>query len=479
MIFIFEIVIINVTNGGDDAGLITFQDFEYAKSMPGFDLGSWVYSTIEAHRATEEYKTAITADLYDRQKNKTINEYIKQFYSLSGMPVEDFTASNNKLASNFFRRLNKQRCTYSLGNGVSFANDPDGNLKESLGESFDKVIFDAAYKALIHGRAFLFWNVNRLYMFPVTEFVPLPDENNNMLRAGIRFWRIDSTKPMVAVLYEEDGFTVFHTVRRQDNRDGKMRVTLEIENEKRAYKQTILKNAVGDESIAMTENYSALPIVTLWGSELHQSTLVGMQSQIDSFDLIRSGFANDLTDCSEIYWLIENCGGMTEKDLARVRDRLKLNHIGEVSTGDGASIKPYTQEIPYQARKTYLDDIRTGIYEDFGGLDVHQVSADSTNDHLEAAYQPLDENADDFEYQLIECIQQILLIADKDVDTPVFKRNRISNVKEQVEIVLSEADYLDDETVLRKLPNITIDEVAEILKRKDAEDYSRFGGEEV
>ena len=122
-----------------------------------------------------------------------------------------------------------------------------------------------------------------------------------------------------------------------------------------------------------------------------------------------------------------------------------------------------------------MDDIRAGIYEDFGGLDVHQVQANSTNDHLEAAYQPMDENADDFEYQCIEFVQQILVIAGLEKDTPIFKRNRISNQREQVDMVIAEADYLDTETVLNKLPNITPDEVKEILARKDKEDRDRFG----
>ena len=86
----------------------------------------------------------------------------------------------------------------------------------------------------------------------------------------------------------------------------------------------------------------------------------------------------------------------------------------------------------------------------------------------------MDENADDFEYQCIEFIQQILVIAGLEPDTPVFKRNRISNTKEQVDIVLSESDYLDEETILNKLPNITPDEVVEILKRKDREDAKRM-----
>ena len=118
--------------------------------------------------------------------------------------------------------------------------------------------------------------------------------------------------------------------------------------------------------------------------------------------------------------------------------------------------------------------MRSGIYEDFGALDVHEVHADSTNDHLEAAYQPMDENADDFEYQCIEFVQQILVVAGFEEDTPIFKRNRISNTKEQVDMVLAEAEYLDEETVLNKLPNITPDEVKEILARKDKEDQERM-----
>jgi hypothetical protein len=198
-----------------------------------------------------------------------------------------------------------------------------------------------------------------------------------------------------------------------------------------------------------------------------------MKELIDSFDLIRSGFANDLTDCAQIYWILENCSGMSDADLARFRDRLKINHIAVADT-ENSRVTPYTQDVPYSARKEYLDEIRSGIYEDFGGLDVHAVDAASTNDHLEAAYQPLDEEADDFEYQIIEFIQQILLLVGV-VDTPIFKRNRISNQKETVEMVMMEADYLDDETVLRKLPNITVDEVSNILMKKDLQNQENSG----
>lgn len=438
--------------------MVTFQDFQKATDKTAF-----VAYAIAQHKGEDAYKIAVDADLYDRQKNVTINEYVQRMFTMTGVAVEDFTASNNKISSNFFHRLNTQRCTYSLGNGVTFADDKDGEIKSKLGIKFDTDLFNAGYYALIHGVCFGFWNSNRLYVFPLTEFVPMWDEVDGTLKAGIRFWQISKDKPMSAVLYELDGYTRYTSYD-----DEKGQTSLREEEPKRAYKIKIAHTDAGDDEVVGAENYSSLPVVPLWGSRLRQSTLVGMRQSIDSYDLIRSGFANDLTDCAEIYWMISNCGGMSDEDLQRFRDRMKINHIVEVPEDAGASVTPYTQDIPYNARQVYLDMIRSGIYEDFGGLDVHSVEAGSTNDHLDAAYQPMDENADDFEYQIIEFVQQILALLGIE-NTPVFKRNRISNVKEQVELVLMESDYLDDETILNKLPNITPDEVEKIRQSKEAE----------
>lgn len=452
--------------------MITFQDFEEA-----VDKKAFIIDAIARHQVDPFTQTALVADLYDKQRNKTINEYIKVIFNLFGQSMEDFTATNNKIASNFFHRLNKQRCTYSLGNGITFASaervkQPDGSyitqdtVKDRLGVQFDTDLSKLCYKGLIHGVCFGFWDLDKLHVFPVTQFVPLWDETTGKLRAGIRYWRLHPEKPLIVVLYEEDGYTKY----KAESDHGELVET----QAKRAYITKVQKTEADGVISEESGNYSTLPVIPFWGSNLKQSTLIGMREKIDSFDLIRSGFANDLQDCSQIYWIIENCGGMSDADMARFRDRLKLHHIAGIqNASDGAKAVPYTQEIPYQARKTYLDDIRAGIYEDFGGLDVHTVAAGATNDHIDAAYQPMDEEADDFEYQIIEFIQQLLALLEIE-DTPIFKRNRISNQKEQVEMVMMEANYLDEETILRKLPNISPDEVEQILMRKTEEGMSMF-----
>ena len=111
--------------------------------------------------------------------------------------------------------------------------------------------------------------------------------------------------------------------------------------------------------------------------------------------------------------------------------------------------------------------LRRDIYNDFGALDVSTISsAAKTATEINAAYQPLDENADDFEYQIIDAVQAMLRLIGVE-DTPQFKRNRIANQLEQVQMLDMEAGMvsLDDETLLNKFPNFTPEDVQEALDR--------------
>lgn len=432
--------------------MFTFQDFEKET-----DRASFIARLIRDHEASELVKTARTADEYDHQRNTLIRNFVQMLYTASGAQMENVVASNNKRASNLFRRLNVQRCTYSLGNGITFTEE---ETKKKLGEdTFDTRLKEAAYRALIHGVSFMFLNIDTVHVFPVTEFAPLYDEMTGKLRAGVRYWRIAHDRPGMATLYEEDGYTVYVAEKGDEYRE---------KEEKRAYKLD-LKKAPADAvaTIVGEENYSALPIVPLWGSELKQSTLVGMKDGIDNYDLISNGWCNDIRDCAQVYWLLENYGGMKAADKAQLRSDLLYHHMAVVDTQDGGKVTPYTQDIPYAAREAYLNMLRRDIYSDFGALDVSTISsAAKTATEINAAYQPLDENADDFEYQIIDAVQAMLRLIGVE-DTPQFKRNRIANQLEQVQMLDMEAGMvsLDDETLLNKFPNFTPEEVQEALDR--------------
>ena len=360
---------------------------------------------------------------------------------------------------------------YSLGKGVSFVDCKDESgedtTKERLGPRFDDDVKAIGLYALIHGVSFPFWNLDHVDVFTAEQFAPVWDEVSGALVAGVRFWRVSPYHPWNATLYEEDGYTQMAA---GDAGSLGFRVT----EPKRAYKVTYREVPADGLALAVdSENYSRLPIVPVWGSDAHQSTLVGMREGIDAYDLIKSGLANDVRDCAQVYWLVSGAAGMSDKDLDEWRARLSLTHIASVEAEDGQGVEPYTQEVPVASRREVLAQIKADVYEDFGALDVHTVAAGATNDHIDAAYQPMDEEADEFERHMREGIMDLLALQGI-VDTPVFTRNRISNVKEQVEIVALEAEWLDDETILRKLPNVTPDEVAKILAKRSEEDADRM-----
>lgn len=468
------------------AFLPTYQDYEKAN-----DTSTFISDAINRHKTSDAYDIALVADEYDAQRNITVNEYARLLYSMRSevkedgtvksyaARTEDFTASNNKLASNFFHRLVTQRVQYSFGNGVSFVQPNENTLedvtKKALGEGFDECISDAATYAVLHGVSFVFWNVDKAHVFKFTEFVPLWDEFTGELRAGIRFWRLDSSKPISATFYREDGYSQWRS-----GADGKFMPLDKNGSETNAevvmaYKTTVAYVPADGESVIVgEENYGSLPIIPMWASRLKQSALVGMRAHIDAYDLVKSGFANDLQDCATVYWIVKNAMGMSNSELAEFRDRLKLEHIAKVDGMDGAEAVPYTQEIPYQARQALLKELRDGLYEDFGALDVHTVAAGATNDHIDAAYQPMDENASEIERWAAKCIRRLLDFAIEGSDEPIFTRQRISNQKEQVDMVVQEAQWLDTRTILQLLPNISPDQVSAILEAIDSENMARF-----
>lgn len=446
--------------------MLTYQD--YLEVADG-KIAEFVRQVIKEHKESHDYKTAQTADEYDAERNPTIREFVRTIFTSAGASVVDETVSNMKLTSNYFARLNTQRCTYSLGNGLTFQTE---GIMERLGGGADKAIKDGGYFGLIHGVSFLYWAYDHIHIFKLTEFAPLWDEETSNLGAGVRFWQLADDKPLHATLYIPDGYVEFRS------KGGNLSELEAVGGNVHAYRMTVDTTPATTGEVETAHNYSSLPIVPLWGSRLKQSTLLGMRSKIDAYDIVQSGFANDMQDCAQIYWIVSGAGGATENELSKFRERLLYRHIAQID-GDNISITPHTQEIPYSAREALLSRIKAQLYEDFGGLDVHTIAAGATNDHIDAAYQPMDENADDFEYQIIEAVQKLLALqgVSPEEATPQFKRNRISNQREQVEMVMLEAPYLDDETILSKLPNISNEEVESIMKKKAAEDIDRLSAE--
>lgn len=393
---------------------------------------------IGSHKNTGLYKTAVVANQYKAQRNTTITQYRKLLYTVTGQAIPDNYSANYKLASNFFNRFVTQENQFLLGNGVMWAQD---ETKEKLGEDFDTQLQQAGKYALCGGVSFGFWNLNKLDVFPVTEFAPLFDEEDGSIKAGVRFWQIDDNKPLRATLYEMDGYTEYIW------RKGEQGQTL---YDKRPYVLDIISTEADGQEIYAGQNYPAFPIVPLWANSEHQSELVGMRENIDAYDLIKSGFCNTVDEASMVYWTINNAGGMDDIDLAKFVERMRTMHATLVDE-DGASAESHTIETPYASREAILERIEKDLYKDAMALNTETIANGATTaTQIRAAYEPLNSKADDFEYQVIQFIRGILNVAGID-DTPTFTRSMMVNVAEEIGVIIEATPYLSSEYAMNKI----------------------------
>lgn len=420
----------------------------------------FVLSVIHSHKRSDEYTTAKTAQDYAEHRNTTINNYKKLLYTISGQSVPDNWSANYKIPASFFNRFITQQTQFLLGNGVTWENESTG---DTLGNDFDSRLQEAGKKALIGGVSFGFMNYDHLEVFALTEFAPMYDEENGALMAGVRFWQIDSTKPLRATLYEVDGLTEYIWV----EGDGT------ILKQKSPYMTTAVYTEADGVTIYDGKNYPSFPIVPFWANTYKQSEIVGIREQIDAYDLIKSGFANDLDDVSQIYWTVSNAGGMDDVDLAQFVQRMKT--VKAANLDDGQTAESHTVDIPFAAREALLDRLRKDMYRDYMALDTDEIANGAvTATQIKAAYEPMNSKADEFEFCVIDFIQGLLAVLGIE-DTPTFTRSYIVNQSEEIQNLVSAGEYLDNDYITERILTILgdTDKVEEVLERMSQNEIDR------
>lgn len=417
--------------------MFTYQDLLNVKDEDEARM-AFVRAVIAAHKRSDAYEMAVTAGEYDKRRNTTILSYQKLLYTMSGRTVPDNWSACYKMTSNFFDFFVTQENQYLMGNGVTWQEE---STADRLGDDFNSQLQLLGKKALVGGVAFGFWNKDHLEVFGLSEFAPLYDEENGALMAGVRFWQIDKEKPLRGTLYEMDGYTEYIW----DSKGGR------VLSPKRAYIVHTRASEVDGTEIYDGENYPTFPIVPLWGSLKKQSELVGLQEQIDAYDLIKSGFANDVDDCSQIYWVLKNAGGMDEVDLVQFLDRMRTVHA--VNLDNDVSAEAHTMDVPYSARETLLVRLRDDLFEHAMAFDPKKLASGGSvvTAAIRAAYAPLDSKTDEYEYCVKDFIKNLFVVAGIENDSPTFTRSVIINEQERIQTVVSAANYLDEEYVTRKI----------------------------
>lgn len=444
----------------------TFQDLEACGQNDAARM-DFIKTVVSEHKSSKAYKIASDAEHYYAKENITILKFQKLIIDALGQAVPDVWSSNYKLTHGFFRQFVLQQTQYVLANGVSFV-DKDKDTKTRLGRNFDSAISKLAKRAMVDGVSFGFWNNDHLDVFSFVDtplepgFAPVNDASSGLLRAGVRYWQ-PSDEAYRWTLYEQDGYTDYVQAGTE-----KMRVL----TEKQTYRHTVNESeACGVEEV-QGENYPGFPIIPMFANDLKTSELVGIRPSIDCYDFIKSGMANAIDDTSVFYWTLQSSGGMEDTDLVNFVQKMKQLHAQVLDKGITA--EAHTLSVPYEANKTMLEFLKDDMYENFMLMNSNKALAgDKTATAIRLAYQPQDDKCGDFENCIRDFIQQLLALLGIE-DEPSFKWNRIANLTEETQMVMTAAQYLDDEAVLNHLSWLTPEEVQALLDRKAADSLSRF-----
>lgn len=441
------------------------------------DRAEFCLQAVKQFESTQEYEDAYAGYSYYNKRNLTIEQYEKWLYTVTGRRIKDEWSPNHRIKTHHFRRYVTQIANYLAGKGVQLN---DTANKEKLGKDFDSQLIKAIKMALSEGRSFGYWNYDHIEVFGFcctdkhAGFCPLYSEDSGELMAGIRFsYRTIGKKTIMRMsLFEPDGITEY--IKRGSDE-------VELDEERKPYKTTMISNRAEGIISVNGENYGRLPVIPLYASDTFESELNGNREAIDCYDLVKSGFANNIDVASEIFWLVKNAGGMEDSDLAKFLWRIHNLNAAAVNSEDGSTVEPHTVSVPTEARAKFLEILRTDLYDDLMLLDRRSMSAaQKTNQELQMAYQPQDDRVNDLEFFVLDFMDNILELAGIDSEV-TFSRNKIVNEVEQVNMILSASNYLSGECIIRHLPFLTPEEAEEEIKVYQSEQYDRFhaDGEEV
>lgn len=441
----------------------TYQDWLKVADRSEGERMAFIRSYINEHKQSAAYRRAKAGEEYYAGKNSTIKRFEKILYNAKGQAIPDYTSANHRIATRFFFRDVTQANAVLLGNGITWAKGVGG---EALGDNFDGQIMEAGRIAQCEGVAFGFYNNGTVDIFSFLEFAPLFDEEDGALKAGVRFWQIADNKPLRATMFELDGYTEYMW------RAGKG----EVKQEKRAYIIEVASTQADGDVIYAMENYPTFPIVPCYANKLKESELTPIRATIDAYDLIQSGYANDVDDANIIYWTITNAGGMNDADLITILNKLKLLHAAQVD--DDQQITPHNVEAPYGGREALLDRLEKTLYKDAMALNPYDIASGAvTATQIEAAYDPLMQKLDLFEAQVTKFIKGLLFVAGVE-DDPTYTRGIQVNKAEEIQAVMSAALVLDDVYMTEKIMTILgdKDKVEGALARKATTDINRLTG---
>ena len=428
-------------------------------------------------------KKIVDANKYYDGENVTVSKLKRMMWSdKHKRMIENTFVANNKISYNKYHDIVSQKVNTLLNEIPVINNFKDDLFVKNLGYALKQ----ASIKASNGGSAFIYCGYdNNLVVFDTENCIPFyDDENKDIIKAFIRFWDINSfldksKSTRYVEVYEEDGLTIYTSQNLSE---------YEIALDKQAYKFKIKTDIF--ETQQENIKLSRIPIVELKNNDNRTNDFTTtIRSKIDMIDILNSGFANNIEDFTEIFWIIKNGAGLTSEELEDFVASINMTKkaILEGDSTNSLDIETKQIEIPVEARTKYTEELKTELIDESGIIDTAQLTGSSlTTTAIKASTMKLRQRVSDFEWFVYVACKSILNLYNEynnisNIDYDIeFTKLLIDNDTEIITNAIMVKDTISQRSYLSLLKRANIiNNVDDEIKEMEKEQKDKYTIEEV
>lgn len=216
-------------------------------------------------------------------------------------------------------------------------------------------------------------------------------------------------------------------------------------------------------------NFGTIPFIKFSNNSHETSDLSKYKKQIDLYDKVMSGYANDIEDVQQIIYILENYGGEDTEGFMQNLKRYKTIEVENNEISPKGDFRTLQIDIPVEARQLILDVLKKQIYEFGQGLqqDVESVG-NASGVALKFFYRKLElkAGATEIEFRdginkLVEAILKFLNISFEKIQQ-TYTRNMIGNDMENAQIAQQSVGVIPLKYILQNHP--WVDDPEEAMK---------------
>ena len=381
--------------------------------------------------------------------------------------------ANNRVANSYYNFLVIQKASYLGDVDFDLGNDTNNDrLHDCLGGHWERTVKNLIVNAANCGVAWIHsWiDEDNEFHYGLVDSKQIRavwgDTLNNKLLLLIReYSRIDTDGKSYDVYEIWDDTYCYAYERKRD-------MPVEALEEYKCFENVNpFRPNLNDEFTNQYEHgFSEIPFSCFYNNSFHLNDLKPIKGYLDTFDKAFSLFLENLEDTQQVIFVLENLGGTNTREFL---ERLKQEKAVKLINNDSlkTDLRTITVEIPTEASTTLMDLARKYIFEQGQGVDPspENYAGNTSGEALKYMYANLEMKAmateDEFRIgfdHFIKRVCEYLNISEYDL-TQIWKRTKINNEKEMIDMVVASNGIISHRTQLLNHP--FVDDIEEELKR--------------